>query len=75
MLTGKTVNASQAGRAYGQCLSSGREFRFIAKSEGYATPWRSVPKDGIVAAMHKLTNEERQKLGEHFSLQLRGPVA
>jgi len=69
----KTADDSQAEPAYGQCGTMADEYRFVAKDGGYATPWRLVPKDGIVGEIRKLKNDQRKRLGEGYSLQLRGP--
>ena len=69
----KTVKGSQGAQASGPSTSTEDEFRFVAKSGDYATPWRSTPKGGIAGEWHKLKPEQKAQLGSNYSLQLRGP--
>ena len=70
-VTEKTASDSQAAPASGQSFDMADEYRFISKNGGYVTPWRSVPKEGIVGAIHKLKPAQRVELGEGYGLQLR----
>lgn len=66
---------SQGAQDCGQPLSTEfhpREYRFVAKDGVYATPWRSMPKDGIIGhAINRMKDGEKLALGSGFSLQMR----
>lgn len=57
----------------GRSIAMADEYQFVSRREDYVTRWRSIPKGGVVEAMHKLTRAERKRLGGGFGVRLRGP--